>query len=807
MTVTSLPPGSPVPRRPLTRRLLATLAVAALAFGVVVPAAAASAATPTPSPTASPSPASLALAPGANGILRPNEPLTAVATVQNPGTSATAAGTVTFSFSTTPLRDRTALERWLSGDTSGVALQPVGTAALDAVSPGAQASATLTVAPTDPALAGRGPGVYPLLAQAGIGSTLGATSVVVVPNDAAPAAPVALVVPITAKPLSEGLLTASELAAQTAVDGPLTAELDAVDGTNATLAVDPAIPAAIRVLGTSAPPTAVAWLQRLLALPNDRFALQFGDADLAAQVYAGVTAPLAPTSLLSYMKASDFTSPAPAVSAVSTPAPTSSPTPGSPALPDLSTLLDIGAATGHTYWPATGSAGSAVVSALGAQGTADSPARVLVPTSVVSSGPDSTVAAAATSSGVETAVYDTRVSAALTAAAGQSDATLRGASLADALAYLTFARAEAGGRPVLAVIDRGVDRSRASLRAAVTTALGSPGSTAVSLDGALAQPRTAVTLSDVAADATRVADVSALLSDEQSIARFATILSTPELLTGRERAEMLQVLSVSWTGDAARQTMTAHRAATQQTLGAVGILSSDFRLVSSSAPLRPWVRNDLPWPITVDMRARPNDVRLRVQADTRIQAQASANTRVEVPVEARIANGEVTVGLQLYSPTGERIGAPQRVDVEVRAEWENIGLVIVIVLVVVFIGVGVGRQIGRRRAARRARDTPDAMPSGPTDGDDVAASAEASADAGASASAETSASVETSGSTAAGEATAPGRGDDATDGDHPPDSTIAEGGDHTTGPAPTDSAAESAADDAGESSPAEETRS
>ena len=115
------------------------------------------------------------------------------------------------------------------------------------------------------------------------------------------------------------------------------------------------------------------------------------------------------------------------------------------------------------------------------------------------------------------------------------------------------------------------------------------------------------------------------------------------------------------------------------------------------------MRNDLPWPITVVLRAQPDDARLRVQASTPIDAQASANTRVEVPVEARIANGEVDVAMQLYSPTGEPIGARQSVQVEVRAEWESIGLIVIIGLVVVFLGIGVLRTVNGRRRARAAR--------------------------------------------------------------------------------------------------------
>lgn len=297
MTVTSQPSGAPVPRRSLTRRLLATLAAGALVAGIALPATAASAAAPSPSPSASTSPSVLTAAPSANGILRPGDALSVVVTVAA-GTSPATAGPVTLSLGSAPLADDASIDRWLSGDASGIALQQIAVGTLDATASGAQSTTTLTAPGTDPALANRGAGVYPVLATS---AGLTAPSVVVVPAEAGAQTPIALVVPITAAPLTRGLLTANELAELTAVDGALSAQLDAVDGTAATLAVDPAIPAAIRVLGSAAPPTAVSWLQRLLALPNDRFALQFGDSDVAAQLHAGLTAPLTPTSLQNYM--------------------------------------------------------------------------------------------------------------------------------------------------------------------------------------------------------------------------------------------------------------------------------------------------------------------------------------------------------------------------------------------------------------------------------------------------------------------------------------------------------------------------
>ncbi|ONI64865.1 hypothetical protein CSIV_09140 [Microbacterium sp. CSI-V] len=695
MNVTSLPSGSPVPRRSLTRRFLATLAAAALALGLAAPLAATAATTPTPSPSAGAVAPTLTAAPAGNGILRAGETLAVLTTLTNSGGATVSATSVSLSIGATPLADDAALTRWLSGDASGVTLQQIATGNLDATAPAAQTSVSFTVQGTDPALLGRAAGVYPVLAQTGGGASLQAPTVVVVPADGA-STPLAVVVPITAAPRTGGLLTADELADLTAVDGALSAQLDAVDGSVATLAVDPAIPAAIRVLGSSAPPTAVAWLKRLLALPNDRFALQFGDADLSAQIRAGVTTPLAPTSLQSYMTASDFTQP---VSGVTTPSPSASAAPGQPSFPDLTALLDIGSADQNVFWPATGSVDGAVVSALGSLGSDAAPTRILVASSNLAGGAATATAAVG---GVATPAYDAEVSRALTTAAAENDTARRGAALAAVSGHLSFARTGADDRPVLAVLDRGTDRSRVSLRATLGALASAPGYTPSTFAAIASAPLTDVSLAEATPDAVRAADVADLLTDEDTIDRFATILDQPELLTGRERAEILQVLNVAWTGDAARTAVAAHRSATQTTLDSVGILSSDFRLVSSSAPLRPWVRNDLPWPISVVLRAQPDDVRLRVQADTPIDAQASANTRTEVPVEARIANGEVNVSMQLYSPTGELIGARQDVQVEVRAEWESIGLIVFIVLVAVFLGIGVLRTVSRRRRARGA---------------------------------------------------------------------------------------------------------
>ncbi|MFL2000752.1 DUF6049 family protein [Microbacterium sp. A1-JK] len=673
-------------RRPL-RRLAATGAILAILLGGAAPAFAA--ATPEPAATAAPAPA-LTLVPADNGVLTPGADLAVTVSL----TAGGGPSTVSLAIGTQPLADRAALTRWSAGERDGVAVADVGSVAIDAQGTPGAASAPIRVAAANPTLLGRPAGVYPIVATTttASGATLVSTSAVVILGPRAPVS-IGVVVPITGPAISRGLLTSDALAELTAADGDLTAQLDAVAGTTAILAVDPAIPAAIRVLGDAAPGTARDWLDRLMNLPNSRFALQFGDADLATQVQAGLTEPLSPLSLVSYVP--DGTAPETA-----TPTPTA---PESAAAADVAPT-DIGDARAAVYWPATGTAGPSVAAALGAFGTAEEPALTLVPSSSTSAGADGArVGARVDAAASALLAYDSTISDLLRTASDAGDAVQRDASLAEATAQIAFVD---GSTPLLVTVDRGTDRSRSNLRAAILAATGAPGAAPATLDEIVASPPSAsVEIIDAPADEARVADLTTLLAEEQTIGRFATILDDPTLLTGRQRAEILQLLSATWRADAAAaQTAVAdHRSATAATLDSVGILASDVNLLSYGADYRPYVRNGLPWPITVTLIAQPNNPRLIMQNRTDATAlPANSNTRVAVPVTAQIANGTVTVDMRLMSPTGEPIGTPTSIAVEVHADWENIGLAVLGGALVLFVGAGIVRTVLRRRKAARA---------------------------------------------------------------------------------------------------------
>jgi hypothetical protein len=79
---------------------------------------------------------------------------------------------------------------------------------------------------------------------------------------------------------------------------------------------------------------------------------------------------------------------------------------------------------------------------------------------------------------------------------------------------------------------------------------------------------------------------------------------------------------------------------------------------------------------------------------------------VEVPVQARLGNGEVTIALALSSPSGVPIGTAQQVDVNVRAELEGVGVVILSVLVGGLIVLGLVRTVLHRRWVKRHPQPP-----------------------------------------------------------------------------------------------------
>lgn len=636
----------------------------------------------------------LQLAIGNNGLITPGAPTTASVTVKNDTEDELSTGRVEVELSRTALGEQAAVSTWLDDGEATGEFAAIGSDSTLKVSAGESTTANIAIAPES--VAELAPGVYPLRASLD-GASTGTSSddrqsydttthsVLVVSGEQRPQ--VTVLVPITSTPDDGALLSSDELTELTAADGDLTAQLDGISGTSAVLAVDPAIIAAIRVLGSSAPTGAVDWLERLEALPNERFALQFGDADATTQAQAGLPSLLGPTTLAPFLDAANFAEP-PAPTASPTATPTATPVDGEPVLPDDAALTALEGAVSGILWPrseVTTDDLAVFRSYLGGEST-----------TILSSASLSTPSAGhATVGDEDVLVTDAAASDALSDAAAESDASARAESLAAANAYL-FLSAQSATGPLLVGLDRDQDRTSDALRDAVLTA-DSPG-----VDLASLRSSTPVTsgLAETTIDA-RGASLNMLLDDEVTLGAFSSILDDPQVLLSPERIRILRVIRVGPGAEGFSTAVSDHHAATRDTLGAVDIpQSSTIQLLSANADLPFSVRNDLPWPVNIRLTVAPSDPRLDVQSVTDAQIPAGTTTRVKVPVSARVGSGELTLRLSLSSPTGIPLGQDQSVRVAVRAEWETIGLTVFGALIVLLFGLGALRTVHRRRRDR-----------------------------------------------------------------------------------------------------------
>lgn len=685
-------------------RVLGWLAAAAIVIAPLAsPAAAVAETSPSPTPSASPTPgapgvATLIAAPASGGLVANGSDAVISVDQRNGSPRALPAGTVSVSLSRSALTSPQAVVDWLrpaeDADETLPVFEEVASTDVTELAAGDERATNVSISATEKDLVGLAPGVYPVMASGPGGS---ARTVITVPRTDAPPRSVTVIVPVTAGARTSGMLTAAELSELTAENGALSAVLDAVTGTPAVLAVDPAIVASIRVLGSSAPASATGWLTSLMSLPNERFALQFGDADLATQVHAGLTAPLEPTTLAPYADPADFS----ASAGSTTPA----------AVPDLRQLLAVGTAANtvrDVFWPAGGTAGPDVVTTLDAQADADADVLTLVPSDTVAG--DGGVRAAA--GDADLLVYDNLVSAELArVAAASDDAPVRSAELAAATAQVALS----GEAPIVTTIDRPAASSRTSIRAAISAVTGSAGATPTSLQDLRAAAPAQVTVADIPAAADRVAALQRFLADEERLATFATALVEPTQLTARERTAILQLIGDGWLNDptAWATAVAQHEQNTESTLDAVGIANpGTINFLATSAPIPVTVRNDLPWPVSLVLFAETGDPRLIVQKATVVEAGAQQNTRVDVPVEARVGSGDTTLSLQLRSTAAVPIGASEAIGLTVRAEWESVGITAIIVIVVVLFAGGVIRtvlKLRRRRNENAAgqQDTPE----------------------------------------------------------------------------------------------------
>jgi hypothetical protein len=632
------------------------------------------------------------------------DPLRLTITIDNTTLTELPAGSVVLSAGTVTIGSRASLHAHLDG--SDPLPTPTGLVQIPIppVAAGTSFTSDLVVVAQDRLAMPADYGAVPLSAVFSAGAISAQTHSTYVAAATSPSSTIGLsiVMPVTTPTEQSGLIGSESLATYTAPGGILTRQLDGVVGRDVTLAVDPMIIASIRALGQAAPATATEWLERLATIPNDMFPLQYADADGALQAAAGLDTLLDPSSI-EFGIPGDYTAIAP--TPTDTPDPGATPPPEDegdddpgPARPTLDELLAWEWTSEDVLWPAEGTVTASDLEMFRASGVAE--------TILTSGNLDGAVVGAASTVGDDRILVSDD---ALSTSLREATAAVTTSDYADAIAELTAEAAvtarESGatGRTMLATLDRGWPPTAAGLGNALDAAFALPTVNAVAVAQARGEERTDTTMAGFDADSARVGAAKLLIDREKQLGTFSSVLAVPELLTGRERAQILALLAVDWrdTPDEWTDALVAHNQQTTDLLGSVSILNpSDVLLVGNESAIPFGVRNDSPYDIAVEVTAVPSNIRLDVGAPQTIEVAAASRQTVRVPVKAQLGNGDVSLTVTLSSLTGERVGQPVTATVAVRADWEGIGSVIAVLLVVAMLVAGIVRTVLRRRENR-----------------------------------------------------------------------------------------------------------
>lgn len=671
-------------RRAFTRQssIWAVALSGALLWGAALPASA------TTSDPAGEPVLEVIAAPSGSGVVREGQALSVRVTLSNDGGRTNGALDVALTIDTDRAADHAELAAWFSSDddTGLFELSPSTVETLSPIDAGASAVLDLTV--TGARTLWQGP-FGPRLAEVTVTDRASGTvvardrtSVVWVPADTViPVASTMFVAALSTPESTEALLSADTLATLTSETGSLSRTLSTVAGRPALLAIDPRIIASIRVLGEQAPSSALDFLERLEAAPNESFLLPWADADAVAALAAT-------QSLLPPPEGTGV--------AVAGPEPENS---GATADPDeqsadatatqpLAELLEWPVTFEHALWPAAEGLTEESLDALAAAGTR----LVLTPSTVLG-----TLSAVQQRGDVTLLRTDDALSAAARDASHAPSQQRFDSAMARVSALL--AASAASGTPTAAVIalDREAVGGNDRVLDTLSQTIALPWSTGSTVSSTIMGRTSAASIIDRPIDELRSTAIRAAVAAEAADRRFAQIALSPAAISDVRRLELLSALSLGW-GDDSAAALERFVDASSRLRSSVNVAeSSAILLLSDRASIPVTVQNDLDVAVRVYVNVDPDTAQLRVldpQVETVVEPQSQ--TRVVVPVES-LTNGEVDITVTVQDADGRSLSTPTRVSLNLQAGWETAGTIVVALAVAGLFVTGIVRDLRKRR--------------------------------------------------------------------------------------------------------------
>lgn len=663
------------------RRLLAALLAAATAtLGLAAqPAAAATAADRT----------TVVVAPDRGGMVEPDRGLGVSVTVTNSGTTRLAAGELTFSLDYAPVASTSTLLGSIAKPPEVLQGQlTTASVRVPALDPDTSSSLRATIGKKDlSTLLSPRSGARRLYVQylSGQDRAITVSSITKMTKDADASVGFGTVIPVIAPRSTTGLVEVATQQQLVSSDGAWSRALHAAQAApGATVALDPAVLASIRLAGAGAPPEVAGFLEQLGRLPNQFVRLPYADVDETLARAAGVD----PRADVSF---SGVTLPtAQGEDAAPAPAPTQG---TGDAVPTELTAWNW--SDQAVSWPVPRTAGPGDVTTLARGGS-----TLLLPSDdVTDTAARRTAGPLATVPGGRALVSDTTASSLLATASGDEPsadaalATLTGVLATDAVTREATAVLATTGRSsdgphldrVLALLGR-----QPWIR---TRSLAQLGTQATRAEVRLKQPTPRPSV---------IATARSLIAHERPVQQLSkAITADAATVIAPQHLALLAMLSAAWRGD--DQVWRAGALATEKTFDAVAgqvhiIKGSNLNAIGTDGTLQVIVANGLPVPVRV--RIEPS------VSNGKLQFDDSSDSTVDVPARANkparllfrtIANGNSDVTLQLTSADRTPIGPTVVRRVKVTAGFDTVVAVALISALGLLLALGIYRNIQRRR--------------------------------------------------------------------------------------------------------------
>jgi hypothetical protein len=673
-------------RRTLAAALVATVLAA-------VGASVGTAAQPAAAATAS---ATVVVAPDDGGIVGIGKGIGVSVTVTNTGTTALPAGRVALSAEKSPVASTTTLLDSLAHPPQILLGFTLDGATTGVPSLAAGAAATVHVDVPDDVLSGIFDGssgarlLYARYRATGV-QKVAESAITRIANGSKVSVGLGTIIPVLAPAGSSGIVDVQQQQQLAAPDGAWGRALEAAEADpSATVALDPAVLASIRIVGGAAPSEAGGFLDALGRLPNEFLRLPYADTDLTLARAAGVRTDLDPTSFAGVTPASTAQGP--------TPAPTAS------AGSTSATATDLTAwnwSEREVAWPVPGSTSSSVLAGLAQDGDEVllSSNDVLGSTAGRSSGPLARIGSA----GV--LVSDATVSSLLEAASAEGPAA--DAALATLTGLLATGAVSGETSGVLATIGRSgapqrLDRvlrlldRQSWIRPSRLSDLGS-------VEGA-AQVR----LKAGTVRGSLLGTAHSLLDGEAEVQQLGTaIAGGTDTVTPPQRLTLLGTMSAAWRGDDTgwRTAATGAERTFKKLVGQVRLAKqSSPNLVGGDGTLSVYVDNALPAPIRVVVHAGASNGAVQfTNASGTVVVPAGGRAKADLGFRS-IRNGRTDLTLSLTTPNGTPIGSEVNRGATVRAGFDTIVAVVLLTALGLLLALGVYRNVKRRRQPRAAAE-------------------------------------------------------------------------------------------------------